>query len=51
MGMLGGILFASSQGAGLDAHAKQWRLAADVANDIGARRWAGAGRLTSTLGS
>lgn len=34
-GMLGGILFAASQGAGLDAHAKQWRLLADVMNDIG----------------
>ncbi|EFN54602.1 hypothetical protein CHLNCDRAFT_135084 [Chlorella variabilis] len=34
-GMLGGILFASTQGSGLDCYAKQWRLLADVMNDIG----------------
>lgn len=33
--MLGGILFASTQGSGLDCYAKQWRLLADVMNDIG----------------
>ena len=33
--MLGGILFASTQGTGFDSYAKQWRLAADVMNDIG----------------
>ncbi|KAL4421380.1 hypothetical protein ABPG75_010671 [Micractinium tetrahymenae] len=34
-GMVGGILFASTQGSGLDCYAKQWRLFGDVMNDIG----------------
>ena len=34
-GMLGGVLFATAQGASLDAHAKQWRLFADCMNDLG----------------
>ena len=33
--MLGGILFASTQGSGLDCYAKQWRLFADITNDAG----------------
>mmetsp|Transcript_46548 Transcript_46548/g.118804 ORF Transcript_46548/g.118804 Transcript_46548/m.118804 type:complete len:467 (-) Transcript_46548:50-1450(-) len=35
VGMMGGILFASSQGPLLDAHAKQWRLFADCINNAG----------------
>lgn len=35
-GMAGGVLLASSQGAGFDCYAKQWRLFADVVNDVGA---------------
>lgn len=34
-GLFGGILFAHSQGTGFDSCAKQWRLFADVTNDIG----------------
>ncbi|GJP46950.1 hypothetical protein CLOM_g6189 [Closterium sp. NIES-68] len=34
-GMLGGILFAMYKGSNLDSNAKQWRLAADVINDVG----------------
>jgi hypothetical protein len=34
-GMLGGILFASYQGSGLDSYAKQWRIFADCLNDLG----------------
>ncbi|GAB4822234.1 hypothetical protein N2152v2_009280 [Parachlorella kessleri] len=34
-GMLGGILFASSQGSGLDSYAKQWRIFADCLNNLG----------------
>lgn len=41
--MLGGIVFASAQGAGFDAYAKQWRLFADCMNNVGAR-WSSGGR-------
>ncbi|CAG9465042.1 unnamed protein product [Pedinophyceae sp. YPF-701] len=34
-GMLGGICFASAAGASLDKHAKQWRLFADLMNNVG----------------
>ncbi|KAG2490919.1 hypothetical protein HYH03_010832 [Edaphochlamys debaryana] len=34
-GMLGGILFAYLEGSGFDSCAKQWRLFADVTNDLG----------------
>ncbi|KAL2650196.1 hypothetical protein R1flu_018324 [Riccia fluitans] len=34
-GMLGGILFTLVQGSNLDSNAKQWRLAADLLNDMG----------------
>ncbi|KAK9855806.1 hypothetical protein WJX84_006945 [Apatococcus fuscideae] len=34
-GMLGGMLFAFWQGSGLDMYAKQWRLFADILNNIG----------------
>lgn len=34
-GLLASILFAATKGSAFDAHAKQWRLAADVANDLG----------------
>ena len=34
-GMAAGVAFASAAGAGLDAHAKQWRLAADALNSLG----------------
>ncbi|KAG6547664.1 hypothetical protein Mapa_011113 [Marchantia paleacea] len=34
-GMLGGILFTLLQGSDLDSNAKQWRLAADLLNDMG----------------
>eukprot|EP00884_Botryococcus_braunii_P002004 jgi/Botrbrau1/11804/Bobra.0224s0010.2 len=34
-GMLGGVLFATLQGSGLDNHAKQWRLFADCLNNVG----------------
>ncbi|KXZ54865.1 hypothetical protein GPECTOR_4g937 [Gonium pectorale] len=34
-GMLGGILFAYLEGAGFDSCAKQWRLFADITNDVG----------------
>jgi hypothetical protein len=33
-GMLGGIAFAHAQGSGFDGCAKQWRLFADVTNDL-----------------
>jgi Vitamin B6 photo-protection and homoeostasis len=35
VGLLAGVLFAAIQGSSFDAYAKQWRLVADVANDIG----------------
>eukprot|EP00198_Chlamydomonas_reinhardtii_P002634 XP_001691970.1 predicted protein [Chlamydomonas reinhardtii] len=34
-GMAGGILFAYAEGSSFDACAKQWRLFADIANDLG----------------
>jgi hypothetical protein len=34
-GMLGSILFTLQQGSNLDSSAKQWRLAADLMNDMG----------------
>jgi hypothetical protein len=34
-GMLGSILFTLHQGSNLDSSAKQWRLAADLLNDVG----------------
>lgn len=34
-GMLGGILFTLFRGSSLDSNAKQWRLAADLINDVG----------------
>lgn len=42
-GMVGGILFASTQGSGLDCYAKQWRLFADVMNDVG--QWGCPGKV------
>lgn len=36
VGMLGGIIFASLAGGNFDSNAKQWRLFADVTNNIGA---------------
>ncbi len=36
LGMLGGVLFASLAGSSFDCNAKQWRLFADIINDIGA---------------
>ncbi len=33
-GMLGGILFAYVTGGSFDSNAKQWRLFADIVNDI-----------------
>ena len=38
VGSLGAVLFAAARGSSFDAHAKQWRLFADCANDA-ARRW------------
>lgn len=35
VGSLGAVLFAAAQGSSFDAHAKQWRLFADCANDVG----------------
>lgn len=35
-GMLGGIIFAASQGSSFDSNAKQWRLFADCLNNVGA---------------
>ena len=35
VGLLASVLFAAFQGSSFDAYAKQWRLTADVANDIG----------------
>ncbi|KAL4518912.1 hypothetical protein Ndes2437B_g04800 [Nannochloris sp. 'desiccata'] len=35
IGLLAGVLFAALQGSSFDAYAKQWRLVADIANDIG----------------
>lgn len=35
VGLLAGVIFAAIEGSSFDAHAKQWRLAADVANDVG----------------
>jgi hypothetical protein len=35
VGHASGVLFALSQGGGLDASAKQWRFAADCANNVG----------------
>ena len=34
-GLLVGIIFTAVEGSSFDAYAKQWRLAADVANDVG----------------
>ncbi|EIE25577.1 DUF647-domain-containing protein [Coccomyxa subellipsoidea C-169] len=34
-GMCGGVLFAFTQGSQLDAYAKQWRLFADIFNNVG----------------
>ena len=34
--MAGGILFAYAAGSNFDSNAKQWRLFADVMNDLGA---------------
>lgn len=36
VGLAGGILFASAAGGNFDANAKQWRLFADVLNNVGA---------------
>ncbi len=35
VGLLAGVLFAAIQGSSFDSYAKQWRLVADIANDIG----------------
>lgn len=35
-GMIGGLVFAHIEGSGFDSCAKQWRLYADVTNDLGA---------------
>ncbi len=35
VGLLAGVLFAAIQGSSFDSYAKQWRLFADLANDIG----------------
>jgi len=35
IGLLGGVIFAAMQGSSFDSHAKQWRLLADIANDVG----------------
>ena len=35
-GMIGGVLFAATQGSSFDSHAKQWRLFADCLNNVGA---------------
>jgi hypothetical protein len=35
VGMLGGIIFASLAGGNFDSNAKQWRLFADVTNNVG----------------
>jgi hypothetical protein len=35
VGLLAGVLFAAINGSSFDAYAKQWRLVADIANDIG----------------
>ena len=35
VGSLGAVLFAATQGSSFDAYAKQWRLFADCANDVG----------------
>ena len=35
VGSLGAVLFAAARGSSFDAHAKQWRLFADCANDVG----------------
>lgn len=48
--MVGGILFASTQGSGLDCYAKQWRLFADVMNDVGEPCWPQKGALCLPLG-
>ena len=34
-GMLGGLVFTLAKGRQLDAEAKQWRLFADLANNVG----------------
>ena len=35
IGQVSGLLFVSSQGNMFDAYAKQWRLVADISNDVG----------------
>jgi len=35
VGLLAGVLFAAIHGSSFDAYAKQWRLVADIANDLG----------------
>ena len=35
MGMIGGVVFASTQGSSFDSNAKQWRLFADCLNNVG----------------
>lgn len=37
LGMAGGIVFAYAAGSNFDSNAKQWRLFADIMNDIGER--------------
>jgi hypothetical protein len=37
LGMAGGIIFAYAAGSNFDSNAKQWRLFADIMNDIGER--------------
>lgn len=37
MGMIGGVVFASTQGSSFDSNAKQWRLFADCLNNVGAQ--------------
>ena len=62
VGSLGAVLFAATQGSSFDAYAKQWRLFADCANDVGmalellaptlgARYGRGAFLATACLGS
>lgn len=35
LGMAGGIMFAYAAGSNFDSNAKQWRLFADIMNDVG----------------
>lgn len=45
LGMAGGIMFAYAAGSNFDSNAKQWRLFADIMNDVGGwRRGRGGGR-------